>query len=352
MMIVHEAIDDFRRALDHTRSSGSSVGLVPTMGALHDGHMSLIERASRECDQVAVTIFVNPLQFGDVSDITSYPRTLAADLDRCAASGVAVVLAPSVEEMYPGWPELPSTTVSVGGLGDEWEGRSRPGHFDGVATVVAKLFSIAGRCRAYFGEKDFQQLALVRRMAADLGMPVEVVGCPTVRDRDGVALSSRNVRLTPEQRRAATVLPRALAAGTAAVASGHVRPDEVSAIMSAVVERQPLARLDYAVAVDAATLEVPSRISDIAGTRLLVAALIGTVRLIDNCAASVGPLVERELVGSDGGVGDGAVQAHGRMLATVGAGAATAGRAGAATAVRTGGESTDPNRWTWTQESG
>ncbi|MHB8219436.1 MAG: pantoate--beta-alanine ligase [Acidimicrobiales bacterium] len=299
-MQVHETIADFRRTLTTARSAGLTVGLVPTMGALHDGHMSLVSRAASDCGHVAVTIFVNPLQFGDPQDIASYPRTLSTDLERCAAAGVTSVLAPTVETMYPGWPVLPSTTVSVGGLGDDWEGRSRPGHFDGVATVVAKLFSIAGPCRAYFGEKDFQQLAVVRRMAADLAMPVEVVGCPTVRDHDGVALSSRNVRLTPEQRRAAPVLARALAAGADVMEEGEDRPDVVSAVMSAVVGTEPLAQLEYATVVDAATLKVPAtpggpatlKVPATPGGparyRLLVAARFGSVRLIDNCAATVG----------------------------------------------------------------
>jgi len=187
--------------------------------------------------------------------------------------------------MYPSWPAAPSTTVSVGGVSDAWEGASRPGHFDGVATVVAKLFAIAVPCRAYFGLKDFQQLAVVRRLARDLSLPVEVVGCPIVREPDGLALSSRNVRLSAGEREAATVLSRALAAGRAAVASGERSSAAVGRAMRAAVALEPLVRLDYAVAVDAATLEEPDALDDPRAVRLLVAAQVGPVRLIDNSAA-------------------------------------------------------------------
>ncbi len=284
-MEVFETVEGFSRALDAARASGRSVGLVPTMGALHAGHRSLVARAAAECDHVAVTVFVNPLQFGDPDDIEHYPRTLPADLDLCRGDGVTSVLAPSVAEMYPDWPALPATTVSVTGPGQGWEGGARPGHFDGVCTVVAKLFSMAGRCRAYFGEKDFQQLAVVRRMAADLSMPVEVVACPTVREPDGLALSSRNARLSAAERVAAPVLWRALCAGRQAVASGERRPGAVAGLMAATVGAEPLARLDYAAAVDAASLAVPPSLDAPAEVRLLVAAGVGPVRLIDNCDA-------------------------------------------------------------------
>ena len=220
-MEVVESVAACRAVLDQARAAGRVVGLVPTMGALHDGHTSLLNRARAECDVVAVSIFVNPLQFGDPEDIAHYPRTLERDLVVCAEAGADVVFVPSVPEMYPSWPDAPSTTVSVRGVSEAWEGASRPGHFDGVATVVAKLFTIAGPCRAYFGLKDFQQLAVVRRMARELSLPVEVVGCPIVREPDGLALSSRNVRLSPAERQAATVLSRALAAGRAALAGGE-----------------------------------------------------------------------------------------------------------------------------------
>jgi pantoate--beta-alanine ligase len=276
-----------RDLLDFARATGRTVGLVPTMGALHAGHTSLMARARAECDVVVVSIFVNPLQFGDPEDIARYPRTFDADLAACAAAGVDVVFAPTVAEMYPGGPDSVRTTVSVSGVSDGWEGSSRPGHFDGVATVVTKLFSIAGPCRAYFGEKDYQQLAVVRQMVADLSLPVDVVGCPTVREVDGLALSSRNVRLSETERRAAVVLSRALAAGRATVEGGPVHARTVTEVMERVVATEPLVHLDYAVAVHAQDLAECGLVDDSAPVRLLIAAQVGPVRLIDNCAATV-----------------------------------------------------------------
>jgi pantoate--beta-alanine ligase len=286
-MDVVETAAGCRALLDAARATGRTVGLVPTMGALHDGHRSLVARAGQECDVVAVTIFVNPLQFGDPEDIARYPRTFERDLAVCAEAGAHVVFAPSVSEMYPSWPDPPATTISVGGVSDRWEGASRPGHFDGVATVVAKLFAAAGPCRAYFGLKDFQQLAVVRRMASDLCLPVEIIGCPTVREPDGLALSSRNVRLSATERRAARTLSKALAAGRAAIAAGERDGATVKAAMHAVADHEPLVGLDYAVPVDAGTLEELERIADPATVRLLIAAAVGPVRLIDNSAATV-----------------------------------------------------------------
>jgi pantoate--beta-alanine ligase len=282
---VVESAAGCRALLDRARAAGGAVGLVPTMGALHDGHISLLARARAECDVVAVSIFVNPLQFGDPEDIAHYPRTLERDLLVCEASGADVVFVPSVREMYPSWPAAPSTTVSVRGVSDAWEGAARPGHFDGVATVVAKLFTIAGRCRAYFGLKDFQQLAVVRRMALELSLPVEVVGCPIVREADGLALSSRNVRLSVAERRAATVLSRALAAGRAALANGERSGAALGQAMRAAVAAEPLVALDYAVAVDADSLEEVVAVGDAGSVRLLIAGQLGPVRLIDNSAA-------------------------------------------------------------------
>jgi pantoate--beta-alanine ligase len=271
-----------RTLLDAARATGRTVGLVPTMGALHAGHISLMERARAECDVVVVSIFVNPLQFGNPEDIAHYPRTLPHDLAACAEAGVDVVFAPEVTEMYPTWPAPVPTTVSVSGISEGWEGASRPGHFDGVGTVVTKLFSIAGPVRAYFGEKDYQQLAVVRRLVADLSLAVDIVGCTTVREDDGLALSSRNVRLSPQERRAAVVLSSALAAGQAAVARGVVSAPEVSEIMHDVVAREPLVHLDYAAAVGADDLVEREQLDDPASVRLLIAADVGPVRLIDN----------------------------------------------------------------------
>ena len=284
-MEVAETIAGFTAALAAARRDDQTIGLVPTMGALHAGHRSLIERAAADCDHVAVTIFVNPLQFGDPQDIEHYPRTLPSDLAVCEEVGTDTVLAPPVSEMYPGWPAPVATTVSVRGISDRWEGASRIGHFDGVATVVAKLFSMAGACRAYFGEKDFQQLTVVRRMAADLSMPITVIGCPTVREPDGLAMSSRNVRLSPEERSAATVLSRALSAGRRAVVAGERRPAAVAEVMAGVAGSEPLVVLDYAAAVDADDLSVPRSLDDADSVRLLIAAQVGPVRLIDNCDA-------------------------------------------------------------------
>jgi pantoate--beta-alanine ligase len=286
-MDVIETAVGCRALLDSARATGRTVGLVPTMGALHDGHISLIARAHKECDVVAVSIFVNPLQFGDPEDIAKYPRTLERDLTECAEAGAHIVFAPTIPEMYPSWPDPPATAVTVGGVSDKWEGASRPGHFDGVATVVAKLFAIAGPCRAYFGLKDFQQLAVVRRMASDLCIPVDIVGCPTVREPDGLARSSRNVRLSETERVAAQTLSRALAAGRAAIATGERDGAAVHTAMRAVLDHEPLVDLDYAVAVDAATLDEVTTIVDPAAVRLLIAATVGPVRLIDNSAATI-----------------------------------------------------------------
>ena len=194
---------EFSDVLDTERALGRSVGLVPTMGALHAGHRALVERAAAECDVVAVTVFVNPLQFDDAADLAAYPRHLDTDVALAGAAGASVVFAPPVEEMYGAHPARIASTVHVEGVSEGLEGASRPGHFDGVSTVVAKLFALSGRCRAYFGEKDFQQLAVVRRMVADLSIPVTVVGCETVREAGGLALSSRNTRLSPDERHAA-----------------------------------------------------------------------------------------------------------------------------------------------------
>lgn len=271
---------DLSEALETERAKGRSVGLVPTMGALHAGHGALIERAAAECDVVAVTVFVNPLQFDDQADLAAYHRDLPADMALAAAAGARYVFAPSVEEMYPGFPQPPATSVHVAGLGEILEGASRPGHFDGVATVVAKLFGLAGRARVYFGEKDYQQLAVVRRLAADLSMAVEVVGCPIVRDGDGLALSSRNRRLSPAARHAALALRRALDAGLGALSRGERRAAQVGAAMWSVLDEEPLVAVDYAEVVDAATLETPEVCRG--EVRLLVAAEVGGVRLIDN----------------------------------------------------------------------
>jgi pantoate--beta-alanine ligase len=277
-MRTFETKQALRAWLDEARADEATIGVVPTMGYLHDGHMSLVRRSVRDCNITVVTIFVNPLQFAPEDDLEAYPRDLDSDRAACAAAGADVVFAPSVEEMYPRPIE---TTVSVAGVSGPLEGEHRPGHFDGVATVVTKLLSIAGPCRAYFGEKDWQQLAVIRRMASDLDIPATIVGCPIVREADGLAMSSRNVYLDAAQRRAAAVLNRALAAGIAAVEAGERDPVAVRGVVNSVLATEPLVESpDYVAVVDAATLREPAMLSG--SVRLLVAARVGRARLIDN----------------------------------------------------------------------
>lgn len=241
-----------------------------------------MQRARTHNDLVVVSIFVNPLQFGPDEDFEDYPRDLDSDLQLCVDSGVDLVFIPELGEMFG---EPPVTTVTVGSLGKVLCGTSRPGHFDGVATTVAKLFAMVGRCSAYFGEKDFQQLRVVQRMTADLSLPVNVVGCPTVREPDGLALSSRNIYLTPSERAQATVLRRALEVGVSTMATGESRSDVVCDAMEAVIASAPLAQLDYAAAVSASDL---TNINPLTGeVRLLVAARFGKARLIDNIDSKV-----------------------------------------------------------------
>jgi pantoate--beta-alanine ligase len=280
---VLTTIAETRSLLDNVRATGQTVGLVPTMGYLHEGHRSLMDQSVAARDVTLATIFVNPLQFGANEDLATYPRDFERDVAMCEAAGVDVVLHPSVEEMYPnGTPTL--TSVSVAEVSAPMEGASRPTHFAGVATVVAKLFNIAGPCHAYFGEKDWQQLAVIRRMAADLSFPVEVVGCPTVREPDGLAMSSRNAYLPPEERAAAPVVHWALVAGAADIAAGERDPARVRALVVDLISAEPLAGLDYVEIVDADTLQ---ELDPLAGKlRLLAAVRFGRARLIDNEGAT------------------------------------------------------------------
>jgi pantoate--beta-alanine ligase len=267
-------------ALDAERLLGRTVGVVPTLGALHEGHASLVRQSAAENDVTCVTVFVNPLQFGPGEDLAAYPRTFEADLRVAAGAGASVVFAPPPEEM-----DMGVTRVAVGGPGAVLEAGSRPGHLEGVATVVTRLFALAGRSRAYFGEKDWQQLQVVRRLARDLGLPVEVVGCPTVREPDGLALSSRNAYLTAEERAAAPVLQRALRAGAASILAGERDPEVVAELVGAIVEAEPLATLVSSDVVDSATLVPPPALTG--SIRLLVAARFGRARLIDNIGVRV-----------------------------------------------------------------
>jgi pantoate--beta-alanine ligase len=257
----------------------AGLALVPTMGALHEGHRSLIRLARERADRVAVSVFVNPLQFGPGEDYSRYPRTFDADLEVCAAEGVDVVFAPAAEDMY-----LPDRQVGVtsGMMGSIVEGASRPGHFDGMLTVVLKLFNLVRPDVAVFGRKDAQQLALIRRMVLDLDLPIEIVGAPTVREADGLALSSRNRYLSAEERTSALALSRALFAG-----AEQRTPGEVRRAARAVLDTEPGVALDYLVLVDPATFtEV---FDDHAGEVILaVAAKVGTTRLIDNVVLTLG----------------------------------------------------------------
>ena len=280
-MQIIRRLEQLAPALAVLRSGGEKLALVPTMGALHAGHMALVAEARRRAKRVVATIFVNPLQFGANEDLERYPRPEQADAEMLAQNGCDLLWIPAVDEIYPaGF----ATRINVAALSERWEGEARPGHFDGVATVVAKLLLSVRPDVALFGEKDFQQLAVIRRMAADLARGVEIAGVPTVRDADGLALSSRNAYLSADERRSAEALPTALNNAATAIRSG----DPVSAALAAA--RQSLAdagftRIDYVALVDAASLE-PLDGPD-GAMRLIAAATIGTTRLIDNIAVSM-----------------------------------------------------------------
>ncbi len=287
--VVITRLPEVRQRLDDARRSGATVGFVPTMGAFHEGHRSLMRAARQAHDLTVVSLFVNPLQFGPAEDLDRYPRDLDGDLAVARAEGVDVVFAPTVADMYPGG--QPLTTVSVGALSDGLCGAARPGHFDGVATVVTKLFALMAPATAYFGRKDAQQLAIVRRLAGDLNLPVEVVGCPLVREADGLAMSSRNRNLGPAERRAATVINRGLKAGAELVKRGERDAGRVRRVVANILTTEPLVRLEYAEVVDAFDLTPveelvpggPGVSPDMTAEVLVaVAARVGDVRLIDN----------------------------------------------------------------------
>jgi pantoate--beta-alanine ligase len=263
---------------DRTRADGRRIGFVPTMGFLHAGHLSLIAAARRLADTCVSSIFVNPIQFDAAEDLTRYPRDLNGDRAQLERAGVDVLFAPSAEDMYP--PEF-QTQVTVSKVTAELCGRSRLGHFRGVTTVVAKLFNAVKPHVAIFGEKDFQQLASIRRMVADLDYGIEVVGVPTVRETDGLAMSSRNANLSSAERTAARCLSRAIAAGRDAVAAGTREADAVLARVRGVLTAEPLARIDYAELVDAETIE-PIGTIDRRPALLALAVFVGRTRLIDN----------------------------------------------------------------------
>jgi pantoate--beta-alanine ligase len=252
-------------------------GLVPTMGWMHEGHRSLMRRSRAENATTVATIFVNPRQFNEASDFEGYPRDEARDIAICEAEGVDIVWIPDVEAVYP--PGF-DTTVRVGAVAEPLEGAARPGHFEGVATVVAILFAVAGAEHAYFGQKDAQQVAVVSRMALDLGLPTEVISCPIVREEDGLALSSRNVRLSPEERAAALILRRALVAARTAYDEGEREADVLRALMAEVLAIEPLAQVEYVSVADPLTLKELPRV--VGPALFSMAVFFGTTRLIDN----------------------------------------------------------------------
>lgn len=259
------------------RGLGKRIGFVPTMGALHDGHLSLVRRAKQESDATVVSIFVNPAQFGPNEDYLKYPRDLERDTELLAREGVDVLFAPSVEEMYP---DGFQTYAAVERLSGAFEGQFRPGHFRGVATVVLKLFNIVHPHAAYFGQKDAQQCAVIRQMVRDLNLPLEIVVCPIVREPDGLALSSRNAYLKPDERQAALALYRSLCRARELIEAGERRPDELARQMRSLIEQAPGARIDYVAVADADSFEPRSSVSG--RTVIALAVWIGTTRLIDN----------------------------------------------------------------------
>jgi pantoate--beta-alanine ligase len=276
-MVVAQRIGDVRQEVRAARARGARVGLVPTMGALHEGHASLLRAARDDGGLVVASIFVNPTQFGPTEDLAKYPRRLERDLEICRREGVGLVFAPSAAEMYPaGF----ATTVHVGRMTEKMCGAFRPGHFNGVCTVVAKLLAIVQPDTAYFGEKDAQQLAAVRRMVADLDLGVEIRGCPTVRDPDGLAMSSRNAYLSPAERRQALALSRSLAEAREAVLAGERDGGRLAAQVRQRLEAAEGVDLQYVAVVDPETLEDLGRVGD----KVLVAAAakVGATRLIDN----------------------------------------------------------------------
>ncbi len=269
-------IAELRRALNAARRNGQTVGLVPTMGAFHEGHLTLMRRAKAENDLCVVTLFVNPTQFNDLDDFDRYPRDPERDSQMAQAEGVDFLFSPTPEEVYPkGF----DTVVVVRALSERLEGTSRPGHYAGVATVVTKLLNMAGADRAYFGEKDWQQLQIIKTLVRDLDIPTQIVPVPTVREADGLALSSRNVRLSPEQRAAARVISSALDNAQSIADTGVQDGYQIAAWMRQTIEVQPLAKVDYAVVVAPDTLQEIDTIDE--GAVALIAATFGKVRLID-----------------------------------------------------------------------
>ena len=276
-MKIVKTISEVRAAVKAWRAEGLSVGLVPTMGFLHEGHKSLIDRAVKENDRVVVSDFVNPTQFGPTEDLASYPRDLQRDAALCENAGAALLFNPEPSEMYA---EDACTFVDMSGLTGELCGKSRPIHFRGVCTVVSKLFHIVAPDRAYFGQKDAQQLAIIRKMVQDLNFDIQIVGCPIIREEDGLAKSSRNTYLSPEERKAALVLSRSVFLGEKMVKEGERDCKKVIAAMTEEIEKEPLAKIDYVKIVDLSTMQQIDTIEH--GILAAMAVYIGKTRLIDN----------------------------------------------------------------------
>lgn len=276
-MQLIETVAGVKEQVAAWKAAGLTIGLVPTMGSLHEGHESLMDAARAACDKVVVSVFVNPLQFGPDEDYDNYPRDIERDGAICEAHGVDVVFHPTPEEMYgPNY----NTYVVMETLTDALCGASRPGHFRGVCTVVNKLFNIAQPDKAFFGQKDAQQLAIIKRMVADLNMNLQVVGCPIVREEDGLAKSSRNTYLSAEERQAALVLSRAIFAGEQAVRAGERNAAALKRLMGDIIAAEPLARVDYIEVVDGATMQPVETLGSSVLTAMAV--YIGSTRLIDN----------------------------------------------------------------------
>ena len=279
-MILAKTVNEVKEQVRLWKREGLTVGLVPTMGYLHEGHQSLVKRAVAENDRVVVSVFVNPIQFAPNEDLETYPRDLEADCALCEATGAAMVFHPEPCEMYG---EDFTTFVDMTGVTKELCGKSRPTHFRGVCTVVNKLFNIVTPDRAYFGQKDAQQLAVIRRMVRDLNMNVEVVGCPIIREADGLAKSSRNTYLSPEERQAALVLSKAIFTGEQMIKDGERDGEKVLAAMRALIEAEPLAKIDYVEMVQWDSIEIHHPID--CPVLTAIAVYVGKTRLIDNCIA-------------------------------------------------------------------
>ncbi|NLZ47515.1 MAG: pantoate--beta-alanine ligase [Clostridiales bacterium] len=280
-MIFHR-IEEVKDQINSWKKAGLSIGFVPTMGYLHEGHCSLIKRASMENDKVVVSIFVNPIQFNVKDDLDTYPRDLERDVKKVLESGGHLIFNPSVEEMYP---SNFSTFIEVEGLTDELCGRSRPGHFRGVCTVVTKLFNIVTPTRAYFGEKDAQQLAVIKRMVEDLNMDIEIIACPIVREEDGLAKSSRNVHLNPQEREAAVILSKSLLAAKDFILEGNRDSETIITYIKSILEKEPLCKIDYVEIVDSVNLKPVEKVNK--PVLIALAAFFGKTRLIDNITINV-----------------------------------------------------------------